>query len=106
MANILNMNGSATPSTLLDCYGRALDPGDQVVMVGSAESPKAPIYTITEIRPNLHPQAQPGTLLVTLSVSMQVMQTGGRPTMLAMVKAAEERVPGGEGAGEGEVSGD
>jgi hypothetical protein len=57
------------PLGVYDMKGRPIGPGDLIGVLGQPMQE----YEVTEIRPNLNPNAPPGTLLITATSRVQMM---------------------------------
>lgn len=63
------------PTTIMDAYGRVLDPGDEVILRASI----APCARIQRVQPILDPKAPPGMVLVTMTSVWQLPMQAGVP---------------------------
>lgn len=78
------------PPNARDKYGRTLHIGDEIVAPGQRlESPE---MRLVDIRPNLHPQAQPNTLIAIAVIEVQISLPANRPSgTLVRTRTAEAR---------------
>jgi hypothetical protein len=97
---------AAGPPTVLDCRGRSLEEGDEVLLL-----PKAFLgFRVLKIQPTVDPKLPPGSVLVTLvSLVTFLSQKGQINQEFARIQTKEEAGPmpiGGEKPVEDEAAGE
>ncbi len=73
MADIPKLAAPLNPRIIYDRWGKSLDQGDVVHILGRTDV----MWVVADIRPVLDPQAPPGTLIVSLQATLQIPVRGG-----------------------------